>query len=175
MIKSLIFFLITFVYSSVVYGINLVVIDVNFLINNSKQFIEISENINQSQKIYTDKFTNIEKNLLKKKEELENLKLIINENEFNLKKEDYYKEVEEFENIVFKFNNHYENEILKIKNMIFTHIIELTQEYAVINKIDLILDKNQYLIASDNINITDKIFNQLNESNIDLNFKDFDD
>ncbi len=174
MIKFYIFLLTFFVFTSNAYSNNVVVIDINYLINNSKHFIEISEKINNSQQEYKSKFINIEQNLYKKKEELENLKLILNEDEFDIKKNLYYNEVANFENDVANFNNHFEKEIINIKNVIFLKISELIQNYATINKIDLILDKNQYLISSDKINISEVIFLELEESIIDLEFTKYE-
>ena len=174
MIKFYIFLITFFVFSTNVYSINIVVIDINSLINNSKHFLEISEKINLSQQEYKSKFKNIEQNLYKKKEELENLKLILNEDEFNLKKNEYYNEVANFENDVANFNNHYEKEIINIKNIIFSKISELIQNYAAENQIDLILDKNQYLISAEKINISETIFIELNESIIDLEFAQYE-
>ena len=174
MIKFYIFFITSFVFASNVYSTNVVVIDVNSLINNSKHFLEISKKINISQQEYKNNLKNIEQDLYKKKEELENLKLIVNDEEFNIKKNEYYNEVANFENDVANFNNHYENEIINIKNIIFSKISELIQNYAIENQIDLILDKNQYLLSSDKINISEKILIQLNDSIIDLEFTEYE-
>ena len=174
MTKFYIFLIIFFVFSKYCYSTNVAVIDINSLINNSKHFIAISEKINNSQNEYKGKFINIEQNLYKQKEELENQKLILNEDEFNRKKNEYYNEVANFENDVANFNNHYEKEIIKIKNIIFSKISELIQSYAAANQIDLILDKNQYLISSDTINISEIIYLELNESKIDLEFSQYE-
>ena len=174
MIKLYIFFITSLFFASNVYSANVVVIDVNFLINNSKHFIEISKKINFSQQEYKNNLKNIEQNLYKKKEELENLKLIVNDEEFNIKKNEYYNEVANFENDVANFNNHYEKEIINIKNIIFSKISELIQNYAEENQIDLILDKNQYLISSDKINISEVIFLELEQSIIDLEFTKYE-
>ena len=174
MSKFYIFLLTFFVSTSSAYSTNVVVIDINYLINNSKHFLEISKKINTSQQEYKSKFINIEQNLYKKKEELEDLKLILNEDEFNIKKNLYYDEVANFENDVSNFNNHFEKEIINIKNIIFLKISELIQNYATINQIDLILDKNQYLISSDKIDISEIIFLELNDSIIDLKFTKYE-
>ena len=172
--KFYIFFITSVFFASNVYSTNIVVIDVNSLINNSKHFLEISNKINFSQQEYKNNLKNIEQNLYKKKEELENLKLIVNDEEFNIKKNEYYNEVANFENDVANFNNHYENEIINIKNIIFSKISELIENYAIKNQIDLILDKNQYLISSDKINISEKILIELNDSIIDLEFTEYE-
>ena len=174
MIKFYIFLIAFIIFATNVNSTNVVVVDINSIINNSKHFLDISEKINNSQQNFISKFKNIEQDLYKKKEELENLKLILNEDEFNIKKNDYYKEVANFENDVANFNNHFEKEIINIKNVIFLKISELIQNYATINQIDLILDKNQYLISSDKINISEVIFLELEESIIDLEFTKYE-
>ena len=152
------------------YSTKVAVIDINFLIDNSIHLKKISNQINSSQTQAKENFQNTEQNLLKIKSELEESKLILSDDEFNLKKEEYYKEVSIFEENVSKFNNHYENEIIKIKNIIFARITELVQDYASENGIELIIDKNQYLIAADTININEIIFEKLNKSKMELNF-----
>ena len=170
MIKVYLFLIISFLYSANIYATNIAVIDINFLIDNSVQFKEVSKKINSSQIEIKEQFNNIEQNLLKIKSELEESKLVLSNEEFNLKKEEYYKKVSKFENDVAQFNNHYENQIINIKNIIFAKISELVQEHASLNGIELILEKNQYLIAADKININKVIFEKLNVSKIDLNF-----
>lgn len=152
------------------YSTKVAVIDINFLIDNSIHLKKISNQINSSQTQAKENFQNTEQNLLKIKSELEESKLILSDDEFNLKKEEYYKEVSIFEENVSKFNNHYENEIIKIKNIIFARITELVQDYASENGIELIIDKNQYLIAADTININEIIFEKLNKAKMELNF-----
>ncbi len=174
MIKFYIFLIFSFIIATKSYSTNVAVIDVNFLINNSNHFIEVSKKINNSQIKFKEKFNKEEENLFKIKEELEDLKLILSEDEFNLKKNIYYEKVTKFENDVSNFNNHYENEIINIKNIIFSKISELIQEYASSNQIDLILEKNQYLIAAEKINISQTIFEKLNETKIELKFKDYE-
>lgn len=170
MIKVYSFIIILFL-STNICATNIAVIDVNFLINNSEQFKEISKKINSAQIEIKEKFNNIEQDLLKLKSELEESKLILSNDEFNLKKEEYYKKVAKFEDDVTKFNNHYENEIINIKNIIFAKISELVQDYASLNGIELIIEKNQYLIAADKININQVIYEKLNASKIDLKFE----
>ena len=170
MIKICSFLIIFSLYSSSVYSTKVAVIDINFLIDNSIHFNEISKKINSTQIQAKENFQNTEQNLLKIKSELEDSKLILSNEEFNLKKEEYYKDVAKFEDNVSKFNNHYENEIIKIKNIIFARITELVQDYASENGIELIIEKNQYLIAADTININEVIFEKLNKSKMELDF-----
>ena len=170
MIKICSFLIVFFLCTSSAYATKVAVIDINYLIDNSIHFNEISKKINSSQIQAKENFQNTEQNLLKIKSELEESKLILSNDAFNLKKEEYYNEVSKFEENVSKFNNHYENEIIKIKNIIFAKITELVQDYASENGIELIIEKNQYLIAADTININEFIFEKLNKLKMELNF-----
>ncbi len=171
--KFYILFFTLFLFTTEINATNIAVIDINYLINNSKHFIEISEKITNSQLKYKEEFKNIEQNLFKNKSELQDSELILSEAEFNLKKNEYYEKVKKYEDDVLNFNNHYENEIINIKNLIFSKISELIQEYASSNQIDLIIEKNQYLLAAEKINISKIIFTKLNEINIELTFKEY--
>ena len=95
--KFFLFLIIFISLASKVFSTNIVVVDINYLINNSVHFIEITKEINKSQIEYKEKFTEIETNLFKKKQELEDSKIILNEEEFNIKKNEYYEEVSAFE------------------------------------------------------------------------------
>ena len=53
-------------------------------------------------------------------------------------------------------------------------IIVLAENYAKNNNVDLVLDSTNYLIASNNINITNIIKEELNKLNLELDFKSFE-
>ena len=105
--------------------------------------------------------------------EIEEAKLILNENEINSLINNYNDKLENFKN-VDNFNSHYQNEIIKIRNSILKEIINLVEKYAKQNKIDLVMDSESYLMASNNINITQQIQEELNKIELELDFKDFE-
>ena len=76
--------------------------------------------------------------------------------------------------LIEEFNFHYENEIIRIRETIFKEILKLLEKYALEKSIDLILDSTTYLIASNSLDITNIIFEELNGNNIDLEYKDFE-
>ena len=106
-------------------------------------------------------------------DELESSKLILNEEETNKSIFEYNKELEAFTELIDKFNNHYQNQLLNIKNQILREIIKLLEKYAIDQNIELILDSTSYLIASNALDITDVINTELNKLKIDLNFEEF--
>ncbi len=156
------------------YSSNLIVLDIEEIINSNKQYEEILIKINNNQ----DKSSN----LLKKDElELENLfeeiedsKLLLDENEINRLIEEYNIKSNKFNEVVESFNLHYQEQIVEIRKFIIQEIIVLAEKYAKDNNIDIILDSSSYLIASNKINITGIIREKLNNIDLKLEFKDFE-
>ena len=80
----------------------------------------------------------------------------------------------EFTILIEEFNFHYQNQIILIRETIFKEIIQILEEYATKKNIDLILDSNTYLIASNSLDITMEINNILKKTNFKLEYKDFE-
>ena len=49
-----------------------------------------------------------------------------------------------------------------------------TEKYAIDNNVDLIFDSNSYLIASNSIDITDIISNELGKIDLELEYRNFE-
>ena len=68
--------------------------------------------------------------------------------------------------------------IIKIKLLFWEvctkEIIILIEKYAIENDINLILDSNSYLIASNSLDITNLIKNELEKTNLKLEYKSFE-
>ena len=106
--------------------------------------------------------------------DIESSKLILSEEENNNAIFEYNQELATFNELIDKFNNHYQNQLIIIKNKILKEIIKLLEQYAVDQNIELILDSTSYLIASNALDITDIINIELNKLKIDLNFEEFE-
>ena len=78
-----------------------------------------------------------------------------------------------FNDTVEKFNLHYDEQINNLKNKIINIILDVLKKYSEVNKIDLILDSNNYILSSNSINITDLIKNQVNKQIIEINFEKY--
>ena len=169
------FFLIFFIFfSNVSLSKNICVINLDEIINKNKYYIEIVNKLEINQKKYFEDFNVQEKEIEKLLSEIEEAKLILNENEINSLINNYNDKLENFAKNVDNFNSHYQNEIIKIRNSILKEIINLVEKYAKQNKIDLVMDSESYLMASNNINITQQIQEELNKIELELDFKDFE-
>ena len=121
-----------------------------------------------------EKFQLEEQKLKNSLKEIEDESYILNENEINLKLSEYNNNLENFTLIVEDYNNHYQNQIISIRESILKEIIVLLEKYATDNKIDIIFDSTSYLIASNNLDITNEINKELQNINLKLELKNFE-
>ena len=164
----------TIFYSIESYGTNIAVINLEKIINENLNYINIIKDLEKSQQKYFENFKIIENEISNLSNEIENSKLLLDDNEniklvneYNIKLDNYKKLAEEF-------NTHYQNQIISIRKTILEEIIVLLEIYAKDNNLDLIMDASNYLIASNSINITNIIEKKLNEKTLILEFLDFE-
>ena len=148
----------------------IVVINLDYLINNSHQYQEIIEKILKAQELKKNEFINQEEIIKSKLNEIENSKLILSKDEIKLKVDEYNKTFSNFKDSIDEFNFHYDDQISKIRNKIIDNIVKLLEKYAIENKIDLIFNNKNYIIASNSIDITDIILKELDNINLNLQF-----
>ncbi len=171
---KLIFLVIICFISQNVFCNNIAVIDIEEIIDNNESYIKILNDIENSQ-IQSSTFLNEEElkleNLYK---EIEESKILLSEIELNSLINKYNANFNDFSLKVKDFNDHYQNQILEIRKKILQEIIVLSEKYAKKNNIDLILDATSYLIASNEINMTKTIKEELKKITLNLEFKNFE-
>ena len=161
-------------YCKITVAQNIVVIDIQTLIDKNNAYINSIKEIEKNQEKYLKKFENKEDELKQILKNIEDSRLILNENEINAQIDDYNKELNNFSIIIEEFNIHYQNQIEIMRETILKEIIVLVEKYAFDNNIDLVLDSTSYLIAANSIDITEIIYNELKKINIKLEYKNFE-
>ena len=169
-----IFFIFLILITKNALGINIVVIDVEKLINTNKEYLDILKKIDNNQIKYSSLFKENEIALENLLNEINESKLVLNEEELNNLIYNYNYELNKFNNEVENYNLYFQDQIVSIRKIILKEIIELAEKYAKDNQVDLILDSTSYLIASNDINITTIIEEMLKEINLKLEFKNFE-
>ena len=173
LIYIIIFFSINF-FTLNIFSQTIAVVNIQYLIDENKSYLELLKNIELNQKKYLKKFE-IEENKLKiQLKKIEDSKLILNENEINLQIDEYNNQLSEFTVMIENFNSHYQNQIINIREFLLSEIIKLLENYATKNNVDLILDSNSYLIVSNSLDITNQINSELENLNFKLEYKDFE-
>ena len=173
LIYFIIFFIINFI-STIIVAQTIVVVNIQSLIDNNTMYQSIINEMNKSQKIYLDKFEKKENELKTLLKEIEDSKLILNENEINIKITDYNNQLNDFTKHIDDFNSHYQNEIIIIRENVLKEIIVLLENYAIDNNVDLVLDSTSYLIASNSLDITTSINQKLSQIDMKLEYKNFE-
>ena len=167
--------LICFIFSSKIVSAQIIaVVNIQSLIDNNSYYKQIINDIEINQKQYLEKFELKEKVLEEKLKDLEQSKLILNEIEINTQIDNYNKELTDFTTTVEEFNQHYQIQVINIKEIILKEIFILLEKYAIENQVDLILDSASYLIASNSIDITDSIKESLQKVNLKLEYTNFE-
>ena len=150
------------------------VVNIQSLIDNNKIYQKTLKNIEINQEKFLKDFNIMENELIKKQNEIEEAKLILNEEEIYIQIQNYNNELSQFNILIEEFNFHYQNEIIKIREIILKEILKLLEEYALENSVDLVLDSTTYLIASNSLDITIDIKDELDKLNLNLEYKDFE-
>ena len=153
---------------------NIVVVNIQTLIDNNENYKKVIKNIENSQESYFQQFKKEEEKLKKTFTDIEDSKLILNDNELNLKIDNYNDQLSNYSIKIEEFNIHYQNQIILIREVIFNEIMKILEKYALNNNIELILDSTSYLIASNSLDITQIINNELKKTNLNLEYKDFE-
>ena len=73
-----------------------------------------------------------------------------------------------------EFNYHYQNQVINIRDIMLKEIIVLLEKYAIQHNIDLVFDSTSYLLASNTLDITNMIENELKNINLKLEYKNFE-
>ena len=170
----IILFLFLNIFSSKIFSQTIAIVNVQSLIDNNKTYQKTVKDIEINQEKYLKDFNIIENELIIKLNEIEESKLILSEEEIGKQIENYNNQLSQFNITIEEFNFHYQNEIIKIREIILKEILKLLEKYALENSVDLILDSTTYLIASNSLDITDYINSELEKLNLNLEYKDFE-
>ena len=154
-------------------AINIATFQYSQILKNSVQYIEFQNKLNIfKEKIFIE-LRKEEEKLLKKKNEIEDSKVILTKSEYEKKILEFNIEKNSFESEVDKYNNYIQSNLEFNENIILNEIFQIVEKIVIENKIDLVLNENQYYLSSDDINISNIITQKLNNTKLELTLKDF--
>ena len=172
--RSLIILFFITIYSTNLFATKIFVIDVEKLINENIYYKKFMEEIEKNQISEKNELNLIEKEIVDLQNEIEQSKLILDQNEINKLIEDYNIKLSNFNILIESYNLHYQNEIINKRKIVLKEIIVLVEKFAKDNNIDIVLDSNNYLVASNAINITEDIELKLKNLELKLDLKKFE-
>ena len=157
------FLILNLFFSSAFGSEKMVILDINYILNESKPAKSIIKEIENIEKKEISKLQTLEKNLKKKNEDIIKTKNLLSEEEFNKKVIAFRKEVSSFDkkkkDVVNNLNKKKQSELNKLLNK----ITPLIQEYMVANSINVIIDKKNIFIAKSEHDITKDILELINK------------
>mgnify|MGYP001474050861 CR=1 FL=1 len=155
------------------FSANIRVLDFQKIIENNTNLFLLYENIEKDQEAHKEKFSNEELNLESEFKRIEKLNLILEPAELEKEIENYNLKLNSFNDKIKNFNLHYDKQINNLKNMIINVILDELKKFSEDNKVDLILDSNNYILSSNSINITDLINERVNNQKIEISFEKY--
>ena len=167
----LIFFINIFSFSAL--STNIKVIDFQKIIENSPSMSLLYNQINRDQENHKIEFRKEESYLQSELKKIEELKLILEPAELEKEIGIYNQKLNNFNEKIENFNLHYEIQINNLNNNLINIILDILKKYSEENKIDLILDSNNYILSTNSIDITDTIKKLVNKKEIGNNFEKY--
>ena len=170
--KKHVVFVIFFVFSTNLLAINIATINIAYILEKSVSYNNFLDELSDK-KIELQSTLNIkEKDLEKLKQEIDNSKLIISEDELNLMISNYNNQLQILEQEIKRINLFFSNNIEINKNKIIKQIISYIENISAESNIDIILTEDQYFMSSKKIDISNQIVNLLNNDIITLEIID---
>ena len=162
------FFLLILFFSSSVDSTEIAVFKISYIIDNSLEFDKFIDKLDTLKNKMQNELLEDENELIEKKNKIEESKIIFSESEYNQQIEDYNILANSFKEKFGEFNNHINMNIEKNKEIVINEIIEITKILSRNKKFDIILNEDQYFLASDNVDISKQIIEILNKKKLDL-------
>ena len=166
------FFIIFFVFSPHLPAINIATINIAYILEKSVSYNNFLDELS-NKKLELQNTLNVkEKDLEELKNEIDNSKLIVSEDELNLMISKYNNQLNKLDQEVKKINIFFSNNIEINKNLIIKQIISYIENISNKSKIDVVLTEDQYFMSSKKIDISNEIIDLINKEIILLKIID---
>ena len=157
-----------------VYAQKIATFKFQLILENLKTYNEFKIQINEFKKKKFIELKKEEEILTIKQNEISDSRILLSESEY-LKISSEFNELKiDFENKVNILNNYLKENIELNEKLILNEIIQIVKKIAVENNIDIIFFDEQYFLASDKVDISDIIYNELNNIAIKLQLLEYE-
>ncbi len=166
------FFIIFFLFSVKLSAINLATINIAYILEKSISYNNFLDELSNKKSELQNTLNVKEKDLEELKNEIDNSKLIVSEDELNLMISNYNNQLNKLDQEVKKINIFFSNNIEINKNLIIKQIISYIENISNKSKIDVVLTEDQYFMSSKKIDISNEIIDLINKEIILLKIID---
>ena len=149
-------------------AINIAIFQYSEILNNSTQYKEFQQELNNfKEKIFTDLKIDEEK-LLNKKIEIEDSKILFNEEELKNQIAIYNEDIKSYQEKINKYNNFLNDNMEINQKKLIDEIFLIVKDISIENNFDLVFNEDQYFISNENIDISELVLEKLNHQQFDL-------
>ena len=170
--KKFIIFIIFLFFPANLSAINISTINIAYILDKSISYNNFLDKLDKKKIDLQNTLEKKEQDLTKLKQEIDNSKLIINEDELNLMISNYNDQFTILDQEVKKINLFFSKNIEVNKNIIIKQIISYIEDISIKSNIDIILTEDQYFMSSKKIDISNQIINLLNDDIVVLKIID---
>ena len=170
--RKLIIFIIFFIFPTNLSAINIATINIAYILEQSTSYNNFLSELSKKKLELQNTLESKEQDLTKLKQEIDNSKLIVNEDELNLMISNYNDQFTILDQEVKKINLFFSKNIEFNKNIIIKQIITYIEDISIKSNIDIILTEDQYFMSSKKIDISNQIIDLLNNDIIILKIID---
>ena len=157
-----------FFFSLSVYSQDIATIKLSYLIQNSNDYINFISKLEDKKKSFYNILSKEEEILKQRKSEIEESKLILNDEEINNLINEYNYDLQSYQKKIEKYNYFVNNNIDQNQKIVIQEIIKIAQEISSNKKFNIVLNEDQYFISSENIDISSLVLERLNKTTINL-------
>ena len=161
-LHQLFVFFFLFVFSKSLYAdINVVYLDIDFILQNSKAGKYLVNEIENRHKQNLDTFEKTESELKEKEKKILSQKNILKKEELQMKIKDLRSEVEEYKNKRAELVDSLNDVRINSSNKLLEQINPILLEYSKVNSISIILQKKNIIMGKSELDITQNILKLL--------------
>ena len=141
----------------------IVFIDINYIFNNSDAGKELKNQIAKKTNDLQSEIDQFKKEIEVNRKKILSQKNVLSIEEYNNKIEDLEDKINKMNSIISSKREKLKKYKVKIENVFTKNLNIMIEEFSTENSIDIILKKEDLLMAKKNLDITEKIFQLFNE------------
>lgn len=151
---------------------NIAVINIDFILSETNDYQKFIKKLEDKKNTIQKNLKEFENQLINKDKELKSSSLLYSQKELEDKYIEYNNEVKTFQQTVENHNLYFNRNYEHNKNIVIKQVVLIVRDLSIENNFELILQQNNYFLSSDNIDISSKVVELINQNPIILNFID---
>ena len=141
----------------------IVFIDINFIFSNSIAVKDLNKKISEKNEKLKLEIIDFKKKIDDDRSQILSQKNVLSEEEYNIKIDNLEKKIKQINSTISKKNEELRLYKIKVENIFSKNLNLIIEQYSVENSINIILNKDNLLMAKKELDITQKVLALFNE------------